>query len=151
MAIEQDKTNSAVVGTMLAIGTAAMIGGSAALVALARGEIHDQSQQFEGYANLSSVKELEAEQQLRLTSAKLPIHEARARVLAELKQDPTKASPPAPATAADPTLAPSGSATDTGAVPSAPATAGASATAVPTAAPTAPTTGSAPAPSAPNP
>jgi hypothetical protein len=99
MAIEQDKTNSAVVATMLAIGAAAMIGGSAAIVALARGEIQEYSEESQGFANLSSVKDLKAEQRGRLASAKVPLTAAKSQVLAELKRDPSSASPPPAATA----------------------------------------------------
>jgi hypothetical protein len=96
MGTEQDKTNVAVVATMLAIGAAAMVGGSAALVALARGEIRSHSEESQGFANLTTVHDLKASQHQRLDSAKLPITKAKAEVLATLARDPSAASPPAP-------------------------------------------------------
>jgi hypothetical protein len=98
MGTEQDKTNAAVVGTMLAIGAAAMIGGTAALVALARGEIHSYSedQQGQGFTNLAGVSALKATQRQRLDAAKLPIDKAKAQVVADLQRNPNLASPPLP-------------------------------------------------------
>jgi hypothetical protein len=98
MGTEQDKTNAAVVGTMLAIGAAAMIGGTAALVAMARGEIHSYSeeQQGQGFANLSSASAVKAAQRQRLDTAKLPIDKAKAQVVADLQRNPRLASPPLP-------------------------------------------------------
>ena len=86
MATEADKTNTAVIATMFTIGTAAMIGGSAALVGLAKGEIHEQSEASSGYADLDSVSELKAQQRERLASAKIPISRAESMVLAELNE-----------------------------------------------------------------
>lgn len=145
MAIEQDKTNTAVVATMLAIGAAAMVGGSAALVALARGEIRDYSQESEGYADISSVTALKAEQRQRLSSAKLPIDQARAQVLSDLKRDPSTASPPPAVSAAEPavsgTVDPAGSATAPGSSAPQGAESGAAGTAPAGSAPTTPSTG----------
>lgn len=109
MGTEQDKTNSAVIATMLALGAAAMIGGSAALVALARGEIRDFSQESQGFANLTAVHDLNAEQHKRLDSAKLPISKAKTDVVAMLQRDPSSASPAAPEPAASVDPAASGS------------------------------------------
>ena len=93
MSTEADKTNTAVIGTMLAIGAAAMIGGSAALVALARGEVQERGERTETFANLGSVGELKSTQRKRLTESKLPIDKAESQVLAEIRSDPTAASP----------------------------------------------------------
>ncbi|HEX2734675.1 MAG TPA: hypothetical protein VHM70_23885 [Polyangiaceae bacterium] len=108
MGTEQDKTNAAVVATMLALGAAAMVGGSAALVALARGEIRDVSAESEGFANLESVHDLKAAQRARLSAGKLPIDKAKAMVVAQIKADPNSASPAPPPPPVEP--APSGSA-----------------------------------------
>lgn len=93
MSTEADKTNTAVIATMLALGAAAMLGGSAALVALARGEVQEYSENAAGFADLQSVAKLEAEHRQRLTGAKLPLAKAQAMVLAQIQRDPSSASP----------------------------------------------------------
>jgi hypothetical protein len=93
MATEDDKTNTGVAGTAIAVGVAAMIAGSTALVGMARTEIEQVSDQTQGYADLNSVKELKSEQDARLASAKLSIDKARQLTLSKLKSDPDQASP----------------------------------------------------------
>lgn len=97
MSTEADNTNSAVIATMLAIGAAAMVGGSAAIVALARSEMKDNATEVQGFADLNSVRELKTEQRAKLESAKLPIAKAKTMLLADLARDPASASPPPPA------------------------------------------------------
>jgi hypothetical protein len=99
MGTESDKPNTAVVATIFAMGTAAMIGGSAALVGLARGEIDERRVETEGFANLQAIRELETEQRGLLSSAKVTISEAEKLVLAEIRRDPNAASPVPVATA----------------------------------------------------
>lgn len=105
MSTEADNTNSAVIATMLAIGTAAMLGGSAAIVALARSEMQDNATENQAYADLNTVRELKTQQRARLDSAKLPIAKAEAALLADLARDPKLASPPAPPSEPAPTAA----------------------------------------------
>ena len=70
-----------------------MAGGSAALVALAKGEIHEVSEENSGYADLASVKQLKSEQRKALREGKLPIDKAQAMVLKSIQSDPNMASP----------------------------------------------------------
>lgn len=93
MATEEDKTNTGIAGTAIAVGVAAMIAGSAALVGMARSEMDDQSAGTQGYADLSSINALKAEQAEKLQGAKLSIEKARAGTLSALKRDPDQASP----------------------------------------------------------
>lgn len=93
MSTEADKTNTAVIATMLALGAAAMLGGSAALVALARGEVQEYSEASDGFADLETVAMLEAEHRRHLAEAKLPLSKAQAMVLADIQKDPSAASP----------------------------------------------------------
>jgi hypothetical protein len=93
MATEDDKTNTGVAGTAIAVGVAAMIAGSTALVGMARTEIEAVSDQSQGYADLNSVKDMKSEQGGRLTNAKLSIDKARQLTLSKLKSDPDQASP----------------------------------------------------------
>jgi hypothetical protein len=130
MATEEDKTNTGIAGTAIAVGVAAMIAGSAALVSMARAEMDDQSEQTQGYADLSSINSLKAEQAQKLSSAKLSIEKARASMLSALKQDPEQASPwtpkappPEASSAATESSAPASS--DTGAAASASSSGGA--------------------------
>lgn len=102
MSTQADNTNSAVIATMLAIGTAAMLGGSAAIVALARSEMQSNATENQAYADLNTVRELKAQQRTKLDSAKLPIAKAEAALLADLARDPKLASPPAPPSEAAP-------------------------------------------------
>lgn len=93
MATEQDKTNTAVIATLLAMGAAAMLGGSAAIVGLARSETNDFSEKAQAYADLDAVGELKRRQREQLASGKLPISRAKTLVLAEVSRNPLKASP----------------------------------------------------------
>ncbi len=93
MATEDDKTNTGVAGTAIAVGVAAMIAGSAALVGMARTELDEVSQDSQAYADLNSVKELKSQQSAKLTSAKVSIDKARQMTLSMLKGDPDQASP----------------------------------------------------------
>ena len=106
MATEADKTHTGVIATAFAIGTAAMIGGSAAIVALARTELDDVGRNNQVYADLETVGNLKAAQRQQLQTAKVPIEQAKRDILAAVKQDPRAASP-AGATAA---VAPEGEA-----------------------------------------
>lgn len=156
MATEDDKTNTGIAGTAIAVGVAAMIAGSSAIVGMARTEVAAVSADTHAYADLNSVKALNGEHAQRLTSAKLPIDKARQQALAELKRDPEGASPwtPKGAPLEAPTEATTGGAPDPSAVPSAsdaPAEApsGAAQEATPSAAeaaPSAPGTAAEPAP-----
>lgn len=103
MGTEADKTNTAVIGTLFAIGAAAMIAGSAALVALARGEMEVANQELGGYADLRTVRDLKAKQRARLQQAKLPLAKAEGLVLKEIQANPSAASP---ATEVDPESTP---------------------------------------------
>lgn len=93
MATEEDKTNTGIAGTAIAVGVAAMIAGSAALVSMARAEMDDLSEETQAYANLSSIKALKAEQVQKLSASKVSIDKARASTLSALKRDPDQASP----------------------------------------------------------
>lgn len=162
MATEDDKTNTGIAGTAIAVGVAAMIAGSTAIVGMARTEIDEWSTGSSAYADLSSVKALESEQATQLASAKLPIDKARQLVLADIKRDADQASPwtpksPAPeaSTATGAETAPAtdaaasdGSAATSGAAPAGSAAAPQAATAGSESAPPAPETSAAPAPTA---
>lgn len=99
MATEEDKTNTGIAGTAIAVGVAAMIAGSAALVSMARAEMDDLSQETQGYADLSSINALNAEQAKKLSAAKVSIDKARTSTLSALKGDPEQASPWTPRSA----------------------------------------------------
>lgn len=148
MATEDDKTNTGIAGTAIAVGVAAMIAGSTAIVGMARTEIDQWSESSSAYADLASVKALKGEQAQQLASAKVSIDKARQLTLAGLKRDPDQASPwtpkpppPEPTVTAEGTeAAPSSTeaATSAPVAPEATATAAPSASeapAVPTAAP----------------
>lgn len=151
MAIQADKTNTAVIATMFAVGAAAMLGGSAAIVALARGEVRAAKEQNSGYADLSRIQELREQQAEQLSGAKLPIDKARSLVLQQIQHDSNAASPftPPPVEAAGGAsevaeAADSGSAGGDGAA--APPSATAAATAEPSEENAAPDEATAPAP-----
>lgn len=93
MATEDDKTNTGVAGTAIAVGVAAMIAGSFALVGMARTEVDQVSQNTQAYANLNSINELKSSQAAKLGSAKVSIDKARQMTLSMLKGDPEQASP----------------------------------------------------------
>jgi hypothetical protein len=93
MATEEDKTNTGIAGTAIAVGVAAMIAGSAALVSMARAEMDDLSEETQAYANLGAIKALKAEQVQKLSASKVSIDKARASTLSALKSDPEQASP----------------------------------------------------------
>jgi hypothetical protein len=99
MATEEDKTNSGVAATAIAVGVAAMMAGSAALVGMARSEMDVQKQDTQGYADLTSINTLKAEQAQKLVGAKTSIDKARASTLMALKRDPEQASPWTPKSA----------------------------------------------------
>lgn len=141
MATEDDKTNTGIAGTAIAVGVAAMIAGSTAIVGMARTEIDEWSSSSSAYADLASIKTLKGEQAQQLTSAKVSIDKARQLTLAGLKRDPDQASPWTPK---PPPPEPSASAESTEAVTS--ATEAASSAAAPTDAPAtaAPTASEAP-------
>jgi ABC-type lipoprotein release transport system permease subunit len=98
MATEDDNTNTGVAGTAIAVGVAAMIAGSSALVGMARTQVDEVSRNVQGYANLSAVKEHHSEQVSKLANAKMSID--KARQLTSLKGDPEQASPWTPKSAA---------------------------------------------------
>lgn len=93
MATEDDKTNTGVAGTAIAVGVAAMIAGSSALVGMARTQVDEVSGDTQAYADLSSVRALSSEHGAKLTSAKVSIDKARQITLSALKRDPDQASP----------------------------------------------------------
>src|SRR6187549_2490951 len=93
MATEDDKTNTGIAGTAIAVGVAAMIAGSTAIVGMARTEIDEWSTGSSAYADLNSVKTLKGEQASQLASAKLSIDKARQMTLTDIKRDSDKASP----------------------------------------------------------
>ncbi len=160
MATEDDKTNTGIAGTAIAVGVAAMIAGSSALVGMARTEVADVSSGTQAYADLNSMKALKSEQSQQLSSAKVSIDAARQRTLNDLKRNPDEASPwtpkPPPPEASSAASTETAPATDTSAsataasdVPAASASATEAATSAPeaassaaptTAAPAAPTT-----------
>ncbi len=107
MATEEDKTNTGVVLTALLVGAAAMLGGSAGLVALAKGEMQELGEQVSTNANLGAIKALREEQRAKLRSGKSPIEKAEATILAGLMKSPTAASPFTPPPAPEPAVAPS--------------------------------------------
>lgn len=93
MATEDDKTNTGIAGTAIAVGVAAMIAGSSALVGMARTQVDEVSQATQAYADLSSVNELKSEQAARLSGAKVSIDKARQLTLKALQGDAQQASP----------------------------------------------------------
>lgn len=93
MATEADKTNTAVIVTMFAIGAAAMLGGSAAIVGMTRSEVQNFGEETEAFADLNAIREMRKEQNKLLTEAKVPISKAEAMVLKQIKQNPNAASP----------------------------------------------------------
>jgi hypothetical protein len=105
MGTEEDKPNNGVLLTIFAIGGAAMLGGSAAIVAMTRTEMETQSFEMSGYADLDSVKDLRDAQRKVLREAKLPIDKARDELLGDIQRNPRNASWATPL----PTEAPSAS------------------------------------------
>ena len=93
MATEEDRTETGVAGTAIAIGVAAMIAGSAALVGMARTEVQQYKEASGGFADLESVNKLRTEQLQQLTNAKLSIEKAKASTLEAITRDPAQASP----------------------------------------------------------
>jgi hypothetical protein len=150
MATEDDKTNTGVAGTAIAVGVAAMIAGSTALVGMARTEVDEWSQGTQAYADLASVKALKSEQSQQLSGAKVSIDKARQLTLANLKRDPDQASPwtpkpPPPEASTAASTEAAASATDT--MASAPVASQTAASAAAETAPTAAASETAPAPS----
>jgi hypothetical protein len=122
MATEADKANTGVVLTALAVGTAAMIGGTAAIIGMVRTEVQALNEVESVYADHTSINALKQEQRAKLAGGKLPIQKAAALVLADVKRDPQAASPytkaPEPVASAAPAPAVTGpGATGEAAVP----------------------------------
>lgn len=113
MATEQDKTNTGVVITAFGIGIAAMLGGSAAIVSMVRTEVADRNESVSVYANHAAITEMRKEQTAKLVAGKLPIDQAKAKVLADIQRDAKAASPytkpPAAAEASAASAAPAAS------------------------------------------
>src|SRR5688500_15346893 len=106
MATESDNVNSGALGTLVAVGTFAMLGISLVVTALVRAEIADEVQQKEVSAD-RAYRDLLAEQRAQLQapaaykdrasgSVSLPIDRAMELVVAGLAKDPNSATPPAP-------------------------------------------------------
>lgn len=106
MATESDNVNSGALGTLVAVGTFAMLGISLVVTALVRAEMADEAQKKEVSAD-RAYRDLVAEQRAQLQapaaykdrasgSVSLPIDRAMELVVAGLAKDPNSATPPAP-------------------------------------------------------
>lgn len=100
MGTEEDRTNNGVVITLFVVGSAAMLGGSAAIVGMTRTEMEQQSEHYSAFADLESVRELKEQQRRLLREAQLPIDKAGAQLLADIQRDPYQASWATPSGAA---------------------------------------------------
>ncbi|MDX2054276.1 MAG: hypothetical protein SFV15_17885 [Polyangiaceae bacterium] len=140
---EADQVNSGAIGTILAVGTAAMVGISFALYALVRSEQSAFDDTHGALANLTQVSELKRAQHESLnqpsgwadaqkSAATLPIEDAKQLFLKEVTENPFAASP----------TPPDAGAAGAGNEPAAAGAAGAPAIDPATSAPIVPTTGS---------
>jgi hypothetical protein len=106
MATEADNANTGIVVAAFGVGTAALIGGIAAIISLVRTEVNDLNDMESIRANHVAIGEMRKEQRTALQSGKLPIDRAAATVLDEIRKNPFAASPatqpPASAAAAEP-------------------------------------------------
>jgi hypothetical protein len=105
MATESDNVNSGALGTLVAVGTFAMLGISLVVTALVRAEMADEVQKKEVSAD-RAYRDLLAEQRAQLKapaaykdrasgSVSLPIDRAMELVVLGLTKDPNSATPPA--------------------------------------------------------
>jgi hypothetical protein len=92
MGTEEDKPNNGVLITLFVIGSAAMLGGSAAIVGMTRTEMDAQRAGQSAYADLDSVRELSDAQRKALREAELPIDRAQLDLLADIQRNPHNAS-----------------------------------------------------------
>jgi hypothetical protein len=104
MATESDNVNSGALGTLVAVGTFAMLGISLVVTALVRAEMADEVQKKEVSAD-RAYRDLLAEQRAQLKapaaykdrasgSVSLPIDRAMELVVLGLAKDPNSATPP---------------------------------------------------------
>ncbi len=153
MATENDKVNTGALGTIVAVGLFATLSVALAVTALVRYSVQGVVDQRQSLAQ-QEYRDLRATQTDKLNArpswtdkgkglVSIPIERAETRVLAELKRDPTSATPAPPPSAApansgeaSPGAAPSAAPAPTAASDKAPAPPGTVASAKP-AAPTA--------------
>jgi hypothetical protein len=106
MATEQDNVNSGALGTLVAVGTIAMLGISLVVTALVRAELAEEVEKKEVSAD-RAYRDLLAEQTAKLNApaayadrgrglVSLPIDRAMELTVAALSKDPNSATPPAP-------------------------------------------------------
>ena len=109
MATESDNVNSGALGTLVAVGTFAMLGIALVVTALVRAEVADETEKKEASAD-RPLRDLVDEQKAKMNApaayvdrgkglVSLPIERAMELVVSGLKKDPNSATPPAPAAA----------------------------------------------------
>lgn len=109
MATESDNVNSGALGTLVAVGTIAMLGIALVVTALVRAEVAEETEKKEVSAD-RPYRDLVAEQKAKMDApaayvdrgrglVSLPIDRAMDLIVGNLKKDPNSATPPAPAAA----------------------------------------------------
>jgi len=152
MVTQSDKTNTAVVATIVVVGAFAMISISALLTAMVRSAEADVDAVRPMHADLDTIAGLDQQQIAALHAAPhwvdkatgkvgIPIEQAMKLVLADVRKDPGAASPPIPPGLVLPPAPPPEGAPGAVAVPGAAPAAGAPGTAAPGTAPGAPVPG----------
>jgi hypothetical protein len=107
MVTESDKTNTGVVATIVIVGAFAMISISALLTAMVRSETTDVDAVRPTHADLDTIAALHLQQSAALHAPPhwvdkpagklgIPIDQAMKLVLADVRRDPSLASPPIP-------------------------------------------------------
>lgn len=107
MATEQDKTNTGVIATIVAVGGFSMIAVSAFLTAMVREEVDELSSAKGAYADLNTVRELKSEQREQLGAGPrwvdkakgtvaIPLDQAMEAVTQEVARNPNRATPALP-------------------------------------------------------
>lgn len=160
MVTQSDKTNTGVVATIVVVGAFAMISISALLTAMVRSAETDMDAVRPMHADLDTIAGLKQQQTAALHAAPhwvdksagkmgIPIEQAMKLVLADVRRDPSAASPPIPPGLVLPPAPPAEGAAGALAVPGASPGAGAPGATPASGAPPASAPGAVPAPVAP--
>ena len=107
MVTQSDKTNTGVIATIVVVGAFAMISISALLTAMVRSETTDVDALRPTHADLDTIAALDQQQIAALHTPPhwvdkaagkvgIPIEQAMKFVLADVRKDPSAASPPIP-------------------------------------------------------
>jgi len=96
MATESDNVNSGALGTLLAVGTVAMLGISLVVTALVRSEMTDEAEKKEVGAD-RPFRDLVAEQTAKMAAPATYVDRAMEVTVSGLIKDPNSATPPAAA------------------------------------------------------